>query len=101
MVDFFKALRDKRAIAMAKIKEEAGPTVIKPPQKDWFTRINKVLSDHPGELTEWETNFLYDIKTYIVGTIPYKSGNLDQLDLVLSSQVKNKITEIELELSKG
>lgn len=95
MVDFAKIKAEMAAKAL-KLKAEAPavPTIVKP-RKNWLERIDNLLLEHRGVLTEWETNFLYSTKAFIVGTDLYVNNDLDRLSDVLTDKVRWKIKEIE------
>lgn len=91
MVDFNKIRAERQKLKEQEMKK---PTVIKEKPENWWRRVQRLLQEG-DDLTEWENNFLLDTAEFISTTDAFTENQLDDLDMILTDKVKNKIQEIE------
>jgi leucyl aminopeptidase (aminopeptidase T) len=96
MVDFAK-IREENAKRAREAAANPVPVAKKAP--DWLSRISHLLEHHLAELTDWEEDFLYSNKAYLVLIAERRSSNTwdssDAGDRLLSAKVKAHIAKME------
>lgn len=93
MVDFNK-IREERRRQAEEIKKNSPATIIRQQKPDYLMRINHLIEYHLGVMTEWETNFVYNTKEFIIN-VPEVKTRPEILEHILTEKVKSKIAELE------
>ena len=86
MVDFNKIRMESKARAL----DAANKIATAPKKASYLDRINNLIKNHLGNMTEWEANFCYSNKNFMVA-VPDK----ENLPHILTEKVKSKIAELE------
>jgi hypothetical protein len=94
MIDFEKIREENKKKAEAAIAS-APATIIRQEKPDYLRRLNHLIEYHLGVMTEWEANFAYSTKEFMINTDAVKNGKPEMLEHILTEKVKNKIAELE------
>lgn len=79
----FAALRERSKVNAVKT---AAHLQIQKLEPTWIERVTNLIDENLGELTEWEANFCYAQKQYLIA-----NGK----DAPLTERVRDKIVELE------